>query len=55
MVTVIKKGTPVKKMKKLLNDAFSETPKKNIRKFAGILQNNIDPLEYQKQMRNEWE
>ena len=55
MVTVIKKGTPIDKMKKLLNEAFSKTPKKNIRKYAGILQTDINPLEYQKQMRNEWE
>ncbi|MGK7391086.1 MAG: hypothetical protein ACNS60_12075 [Candidatus Cyclobacteriaceae bacterium M2_1C_046] len=54
MVTVIKKGTPIDKMKKLLNEAFSKTPKKNIRKYAGVLQTDIDPLDYQKQMRNEW-
>ena len=54
MVTVIKKGTPIEKMKKLMNEAFSRTPKKDIRKYAGILKSDIDPLEFQKQMRNEW-
>lgn len=55
MVTVIRKGTPMEKMKKLLNDAFAQTPLKNIRKYAGVLNTDIDPLEYQRQMRNEWE
>lgn len=55
MVTIIKKGTPIEKMKRLLNEAFSRTPKKSIRKYAGILKTDIDPLAYQKQMRNEWE
>ena len=54
MVTVIKKGTPIEKMKKLMNEAFSKSPKKDIRKYAGILKSDIDPLEFQKQMRNEW-
>lgn len=55
MVTVIKKGTPIDKVKELLNEAFSKAPKKNIRQFAGVLQTDIDPLDYQKRMRNEWE
>jgi hypothetical protein len=55
MVTVIKRGTPIKKMKRLLNKAFSHAPKKNIRKYAGVLKTDIDPLEYQKQMRDEWQ
>ncbi len=55
MITVIKKGISIKEMKKLLNEAFSKVPEKNIRKYAGILKTDIDPLEYQKQMRNEWE
>ena len=55
VVTIIKKGTPIEKMKKLLRDAFAKTPKKSIKKYAGILHTTLDPLEYQKQMRNEWE
>ncbi len=55
METVNKKGTPFEKMKKLLNEAFSKTPKKNIRKYAGVLKTDIDPLDYQKQLRSEWE
>lgn len=53
MVTVIKKGMPIVKMKKLLKEAFSRSPKKNIRQYAGVLKTDIDPLEYQKMMRNE--
>jgi len=55
MITVIKKGTPIKKMKELMDKAFSKSAKNDIRKYAGILKTEIDPLEYQKQMRNEWE
>lgn len=54
MLTVIKKGTPIDKMKQLLDKAFSKTPKKSIRKYAGILRTEIDPADYQKQIRNEW-
>ena len=54
MVTVIKKGTPIDKMKRLLSEAFSKTPSKNIRQYAGVLQTDVDPMHYQKQMRDEW-
>lgn len=54
MVTIIRRGTPIDKMRKLLNEAFSKAPEKNIKKYAGVLHTDIDPLEYQKQMRNEW-
>lgn len=54
MVTVIKKGTPLKKMKELLIKAFSKVPKKDLKDYAGILDTDIDPLEYQKEMRDEW-
>lgn len=55
MVTIIKKGISIDKMKQLLNEAFSKTQKKNIRKYAGVLQTEIDPMEFQKKMRNEWD
>ena len=54
MVTIIKKGMPIAKMKKLLKEAFSRTPKKNIRQYAGMLKTDIDPMEYQKMSRDEW-
>ena len=55
MVTIIKKGTPREEIKKKISDAVSKSHKKNIKKYAGKLKLDIDPLEYQRQMRNEWE
>ncbi len=55
MVTIIKKGTSIVKMKALLKIAFSKTPKKSIKKYAGVLKTDVDPVEYQKRLRNEWE
>lgn len=55
MVTVIKKGTSKDEIKKQIDEVVSKAPKKDIRKYAGKLTIDIDPLEYQKQMRNEWE
>lgn len=55
MVTIIKKGTPKGEIKKRVNEVVSKSPKGDIMKYAGKLQTDIDPLDYQRQMRNEWE
>jgi uncharacterized protein YqgV (UPF0045/DUF77 family) len=55
MVTVIKKGTPKEEIKKCIDEVVSKAPKKDIKKYAGALKTDIDPLEYQRKMRNEWE
>ena len=55
MVTVIKKGTPKEEIKKRVDEAISKTSKKDILKYAGKLKTDIDPLDYQRQMRDEWE
>ncbi|WP_114750027.1 hypothetical protein [Pleomorphovibrio marinus] len=55
MVTIIKKGTPKEEIKKRVNEIVSKSPKRDIMKYAGKLKTDIDPLEYQKQMRDEWE
>ncbi len=55
MVTIIKKGTPKQEAKKLIDEAVAKAGKKDLRKYAGILKTDIDPLEYQKKIRNEWE
>ncbi|WP_017731473.1 hypothetical protein [Nafulsella turpanensis] len=55
MITIIKKGTPKEEIKRRVNEVVSKTPKKDIMKFAGKLKTDIDPLEYQRQMRDEWE
>jgi hypothetical protein len=55
MVTIIKKGMPKDEAKKLIDDAVAKAGKKDLRKYAGILKTDIEPLEYQKKIRNEWE
>lgn len=55
MVTIIKKGTSKKKIKKQINEVISKTSKRDIMKYAGKLKTSINPLEYQRQMRDEWE
>jgi hypothetical protein len=55
MVTIIKKGTPKDEIKKRINKVVAKNHKKDLKKYAGILKADIDPLAYQKQIRNEWE
>jgi len=55
MVTIIKKGSPKDEIRKRINKVVSKSQKKDIRKYAGILKTDIDPIDYQKNMRNEWE
>lgn len=45
---------PKHEAKKLIDKAVAKAGKKDLRKYAGILKTDIDPLEYQKRMRNEW-
>ncbi len=54
MVTIIKKGTPRDEIKKRITNAVSKSRKRDIKKYAGKLKLEVDPLDYQKQMRNEW-
>ena len=54
MVTIIKKGTPREEIKKRITNAVSKSRKRDISKYAGKLKLEVDPLDYQKQMRNEW-
>jgi Fe2+ transport system protein B len=55
MVTVIKKGRPIREMIQKLNELVS---KKNrglqSTKYSGKIKSQIDPLDYQKDLRNEW-
>lgn len=55
MVTIIKKGTPKHEAKKMIDKAVANAGKKDLKKYAGILRTEIDPLEYQKKIRDEWE
>ncbi|WP_158267477.1 hypothetical protein [Adhaeribacter arboris] len=55
MVTIIKKGTPKDKIKKRVAEVVAKVPKNGIRQYAGKLPMEIDPLEYQRNVRNERE
>ncbi|WP_235940978.1 hypothetical protein [Cyclobacterium roseum] len=55
MVTIIKKGTPKEEIKRRVDEVISKSPKRDITKYAGKLKTGIDPLAYQRQMRDEWE
>lgn len=54
MVTVIKKGTPIKEIRKRIQAITSRQSLKNPMKYAGKLKISQDPLEFQIAMRNEW-
>ena len=54
MVTIIKKGIPKQEAKKLIDEAVVKAGKKDLRKYAGILKTDINPMVYQKQVRDEW-
>jgi hypothetical protein len=55
MVTIIKKGQEIESIKDALKKVVPKKKNNDILKFAGTLKINIDPLEWQKNMRNEWE
>lgn len=52
----IKKGTSLKDFNKLLQSITNKSVKKGFqaKKYCGILTTDIDPLDYQKQLRDEW-
>ncbi len=56
MVTIIKKGKPIREIIQKLNELVS---KKNrglkSSKYSGKIKSKIDPIDYQKGLRNEWE
>ena len=54
MTTIIKKGTSKEEIAKRINAVISKFPKQDIMKYAGSLKTEIDPLQYQVKMRNEW-
>jgi hypothetical protein len=54
MVTVIKKGTPKEEIRRRINEIVSQKPKEDIRKYAGSLSTEINPMDYQNTIRDEW-
>ena len=54
MTTIIKKGTSLEEIKKRIESVIAKFSKQDIMKYAGSLKTEIDPVEYQKKMRDEW-
>jgi hypothetical protein len=54
MATVIKKGSTKSEIVKSIRKATGKRPNKELMKLAGTLKADIDPLEYQKKLRDEW-
>lgn len=55
MVTIIKRGDSPEDIKKKVNAAISNKRKSDITKYAGSIKLSVDPLKWQKEIRNEWE
>lgn len=55
MTTILKKGMTKLEMNKEIQQITQLKKVKCIEHLAGKLQANIDPLEVQKRLRNEWE
>ncbi len=54
MVTVIKKGASPDEIKRKIQKAFKGKKVLKVIDLAGKLQSDIDPLEFQNKIRNEW-
>jgi hypothetical protein len=54
MATVIKKGSSKSEIVKSIRKAAGKRPKNGLLKLSGALKADIDPLEYQKKLRDEW-
>ncbi len=54
MVTVIKKGTPKEDVRKQVEEVIKKTTKSSILQYAGKLKTDIDPLVFQRKLRDEW-
>jgi len=56
MVMIIKKGRPISEIRKKLSELTSQS-KRGLKasNYAGKLASTLDPLAYQRSMRNEWE
>jgi hypothetical protein len=54
MATIIKKGSSKSEIVESIRKAAGKRPDKGLLKLAGSLKVDIDPLEYQKKLRDEW-
>ena len=58
MTTTLRKGSTEEEIARLLEDLNSRAKAKgglDAKKYCGILKMDIDPLEIQKDLRDEWE
>jgi len=55
MATVLKKGTSKQEIVKNINNVSQKRRKKELLKLAGTLKADIDPLVFQKKLRDEWD
>jgi len=54
MITVIKKGASAKAVKQKLEKHTKAAKKDDLRKYCGVISLKKDPVELQKEWRNEW-
>jgi hypothetical protein len=54
MTIEIKTPVTKEKVQEAINQLYKESGKKSLRRHFGKLKRNIDGLDYQKQVRNEW-
>jgi len=54
MTIEIKTPVTKEKVQQAIEQLSKESDKKSLRKHFGKLKRNIDPLDYQKQVRDEW-
>jgi len=54
MTIEIKNPVTKEKVQSAIEQLNSGTEKKSLRKHFGKLKRNLDPVEYQKQVRDEW-
>ena len=55
MATIIKKGTSKSEINKSIRKVVSERKSKELLKLAGTLKSDVNPIDYQKHMRDEWQ
>ena len=55
MLVIIKKGPPVKEILNKINSLLTSKKKGfNAEKYLGILKSELDPVKFQRDLRNEW-
>ena len=55
MTIILKSGLPIKELKLQLEKSLAQKSKGvDTCNYSGVLKTEIDPLEYQKNLRNEW-